>query len=448
MDSGITTSYRPRIIDDQIEHMLSKIGAIHLKGPKWCGKTTTAERHSKSALRLQNPLDPRNYEEIAKINLKLLLEGETPRLIDEWQTIPEIWNGVRAMVDLRKVYGQYILTGSSSPIYMPAEKNHSGAGRIATLNMRTMSLFESGDSSGAVSMRSLFDPDTVLESESRLEIEDIARLIVRGGWPSSIVNNIEDGETVGWYCDAILNSEITIDGKRRNREKMERLLRSLSRNISTGANNTTILRDMTGDDELPIGDASDEDAWIDENTARAPMNRDTLRDYISILKSICLIEDSPAWMPKLRSETCIRTSDTRYLTDPSIGAYFLGTSADDLLYDPETMGLLFENMVVRDLRVYAESIGGTVKHYRDKSGLEVDSIVHLNNGQWGAIEIKLSSRNAKSGVKNLLRLKERVDAEERNKLSFLAVITGDGYAYTDVSNGQRIHMIPIGCLRN
>lgn len=178
------------------------------------------------------------------------------------------------------------------------------------------------------------------------------------------------------------------------------------------------------------------------------MNRDTLRDYISILKSICLIEDSPAWMPKLRSETCIRTSDTRYLTDPSIGAYFLGTSVDDLLYDPETMGLLFENMVVRDLRVYAESIGGTVKHYRDKNGLEVDSIVHLNNGQWGAIKIKLSSRNAKSGVKNLLRLKERVDAEERNKLSFLAVITGDGYAYTDVSNGQRIHMIPIGCLRN
>lgn len=442
-----TNKYRPRIIDQQIERMLPMIGAIQIKGPKWCGKTTTAERHAKSVLRLQDPLDPKNYEEVARLNLGILLEGKTPRLIDEWQTIPQIWNGVRTMVDQRGLNGQFILTGSSTPVESKPGTMHSGAGRIATLNMRTMSLYESGDSNGNVSLGSLFDPNTVVSSQPIHDAMDIARLTVRGGWPSSVVNKVEGGEAVEQYCKAILESDINVNGRRRNREKMEMLLRSLSRNIATSASNPTILKDLTKDDELPEDDPEQEAAWSDEN-GKYPMSLDTLRSYMEALRSICLVEDMPAWQPKLRTTTSIRSSETRYLTDPSIGAHFLGADAEDLIYDPDMFGLLFENLVARDLRVYAESLGGKVRHYRDKNELEVDSIIHLRDGRWGAIEVKLSSSKVKDGTRNLLRLEDKVDVEERNKLSFLAVVTGDGYAYTDSVNGVKIHTIPIGCLKN
>lgn len=440
--------YRPRLVDDQIDHMLSSVGAVHIKGPKWCGKTTTAERHANSILRLQDPLDPVDYREIAKMNMSLLLQGKTPKLIDEWQTIPEIWNAVRNMVDRRGANGQFILTGSSLIPDAGAGVLHSGAGRIAPLQMRTMSLFESGESNGSVTLSSLFDKGQEVASMPVLTIDDISHILVRGGWPSTVVQGGRGGEAVGWYCDAILDSGIYVDGRKRNRQKMASLLRSLSRNIATGASNPTILEDMSSDDELPEGDIVQEDSWSQSEDMKAPMSIDTMRNYMDALRSICLVEDMPAWSPKLRSKTAVRTSDTRYLTDPSIAAYFLGASAEDLMFDPETFGQLFENLAVRDLRVYSQAIGGEVRHYRDKTGLEVDSVIHLRDGRWGAVEIKLSSKNFRSGAKNLIALKDKVDESERNKLSFLTVLTGDGYAYTDEIDGEQVHSIPIGCLRN
>lgn len=326
---------------------------------------------------------------------------------------------------------------------------HSGAGRIATIQMRTMSLYESGESTGAVRLSNLFD-DGMFESngESSLSYDDLVRIIVRGGWPEAVINGLDDGEVVSYYCEAVLNSEIFIDRKRRNRRKLEMLLRSLSRNVSTGASNRTILADITPDDEMPDGGEVGDSCWSESSFVEGsnpPMGIDTLRSYLEALEAISIVEDMPAWEPKLRSRTQIRTSDTRYVSDPSIAAHFLNATANYLVMDPDTFGLLFENLVIRDLRVYAQAIGGKVMHYRDKTGLEVDAIVHLNNGRWGAIEIKLSDKRVDEGVRSLIRLKEKVDEGERNKLSFLAVITGTGYAYT---RSDGVHVVPIGCLRN
>ena len=418
--------YRARMVDGQLKKELSAFGAVVIVGPKWCGKTTTAKQLAKSTIYMQDPKKRRTYLQMAQLDPSNLLVGENPRLIDEWQTAPQLWDAVRFDVDMRNEQGLYILTGSTSI----DEKKilHSGAGRIARMRMRTMSLFESGNSVGDVSLAALFSSAEKISGHSKLDIGDISKAIVRGGWPSSA--GMDDDTTykqVAGYCETILESDINmVDGKKRNAQKMRAMLRSLSRNISTSATNTTILQDITSNETRDV-------------------HINTVEDYLTALRRLYVIEDLPAWSPKLRSKTVIRTSETRHLTDPAMAAYFLGASPKDLEFDPETFGLLFESLCIRDLRVYAQSLGGHVYHYRDKEGLEADAVIHLHNGKWGAVEMKLGDHDIDEAAKNLRKLSNKVDAERMNSPSFLAVVTGTEFAYT---RDDGVHVVPIGCLRD
>jgi predicted AAA+ superfamily ATPase len=413
--------YRPRMADAELKRKLEAFGAVSIVGPKWCGKTTTAEQVAKSAVYMQDPDMAEEHKRMMKIKPSRLLEGEKPRLIDEWQTEPSIWDLVRYSVDKLSEEGLYILTGSAAIDESKIE--HSGAGRIGRMRMHTMSLYESGDSTGEVSISELFSGGEA-SGDSDLSIEDAAAILVRGGWPNSIGKRPEIAyDQIEGYCEAILKSEVKlVDGVDRDSNKMRLILRSLSRNISTSAPDTTILADI-------------------EKKDNGLMHLNTLRAYTKALREIYVLDDLPAWTPKLRSKTTIRTSDTRHLSDPAVAAYFLGASAKDLLSDTKTFGLLFESMVIRDLRVYASSLGGEVFHYRDSDGLEADAIIHLHNGEWGAAEVKLGSGMIDDAVKNLLKIKDKVDT---NSPSFLAVITATKYAYT---REDGVHVLPIGCLR-
>jgi Predicted ATPase (AAA+ superfamily) len=425
-DLGNTMEYRTRIVDGQLKKELNAFGAVVIVGPKWCGKTTTAKQLARSTIYMQDPKKRRTYLQMAQLDPSNLLMGENPRLIDEWQTAPQLWDAVRFDVDMRNEQGLYILTGSTSI----DEKKilHSGAGRIARMRMRTMSLFESGNSVGDVSLATLFSSAEKISGHSKLDIRDISKVIVRGGWPSSA--GMDDDTTykqVAGYCETILESDInTVDGKKRDAQKMRAILRSLSRNISTSATNTTILQDITSSE---TGD----------------VHINTVEDYLTALRRLYVTEDLPAWSPKLRSKTVVRTSETRHLTDPAMAAYFLGASPKDLEFDPETFGLLFESLCIRDLRVYAQSLGGHVYHYRDKEGLEADAVIHLHNGKWGAVEMKLGDHDIDKAAKNLRKLSNKVDAERMNSPSFLAVVTGTEFAYT---RDDGVHVVPIGCLRD
>lgn len=421
-----TDGYTPRIVDEEIKRKLRDFGAILVKGPKWCGKTTTSKTHSSSSLYLEDPDNRDRYIEIAEMKVSNLLKGDNPRLIDEWQIIPKIWDAVRFDVDRRNLPGLYILTGST--LVDRRQIMHSGTGRIATVRMRTMSLWESGESDGSVSISSLFESSTIVEGESDKSFEDIASLIVRGGWPAAVIRKVDGNSMAAEYCRSIIQPSFSSDGRRKSPERLRKVMESLSRNISTSATNSKLLEDTTPDGE-PV----------------PSMNRDTLTEYLDYLGDISVTEDVSAWTPKLRSQVRILTGNTRYLTDPSIAAYFLGASAKDLEYDPETFGLLFEALVIRDLRIYVQGLDGEVYHYRDKNGLEVDAIVHLWDGRWGAVEVKLNNAKVPDAVESLLSLSRKVDEEVRSKLSFMAVITATGYAYT---RPDGIHVIPIGCLKN
>jgi hypothetical protein len=403
--------YRARMVDNQLMEELEAFGAVVIVGPKWCGKTTTAKQLAKSVIFMQDPEKKDIYIRMAELNPSNILKGKNPRLIDEWQIAPKLWDAVRFSVDMRNEQGLYILTGSTS-VREDKEKEifHSGAGRISKMRMRTMSLFEYGISSGDVSISALFSSADKIEGHSELSIGDIAKAIVRGGWPSSLGKSDKIAyRQVAGYCETMLESDInTVDGKQRDPHKMRSILRSLSRNTSSGATNATILGDIT-------------------SSGSGGMHMNTLEDYISALRKLYVVEDLPAWSPKLRSKTAIRTSETRHLTDPAIAAYFLGATAKDLEFDPETFGFLFESLCVRDLRVYAQSLGGDVYHYRDKEGLEADAIIHLHNGRWGAIEMKLGSDEIDDAAKNLGKLRGKIDTEKMNAPSFLAVITGTEY---------------------
>lgn len=360
--------YLPRLVDELLEKELEAFGAVLITGPKWCGKTTTGLNQAKSTLFLQNPDEREQNLRLADVKPSLLLEGDNPRLIDEWQDAPQLWDSVRFSIDQRSETGLYILTGSTS--VDESLIAHTGTGRISRLKMRTMSLFESGDSNGEVSITQLLKSEEIA-SKSPHTIEDIANLIVGGGWPASIGKSLEVKQRqVAGYCKAIVNTEIsTADGISRDSEKVYQVLRSYSRHISTQSTIQTITRDVTRNFDS--------------------INRKTVGEYLEALQKIFVIEDLKAWSPKLRSKTTIATSSTRHFVDPAIAAYFLDANPVDLLNDLETMGLLFESLVVRDLRIYAESLGGSVYHYRDHSGQEADAILHFKNGQWGAIEVKL-----------------------------------------------------------
>jgi len=420
------SSYIRRISDDKLMLLLQAKGAVLVEGPKWCGKTRSAEEIAKSALYMQDPDTSKANILTAKTKPSLLLDGATPRLLDEWQVAPELWNAVRFAVDKRHANGQFILTGSVIP--SRTDDMHTGTGRIARMKMRTMSLFETYDSTGEISLQALFDGETKLEGVSSLSVEQLAFIINRGGWPAvAREKNEKIALTIASdYLEAIANEDISkADGIEKNPDRVKNLLRSLSRNISSEARTTTILHDLAGNDET--------------------LSQVTVDQYINALRKIFVIEDLPAWSVSLRSKSAIRTTAKRHFTDPSIAAASLRATPQRLLSDFETFGFLFESLCIRDLRVYAESIDGNVYHYRDKSGLEIDAIIQLADGRWGAAEIKMGAGEIENASENLLKLKRKVDTEKANEPSFLMVLTGTEYAF-QMENG--VWVVPLGCLKN
>ena len=417
--------YINRIMDKVIKYELEAFGAVLITGPKWCGKTTTAKQIARSVLYMQDPDRKESYLTLANIQPSKLLEGEKPRLIDEWQMAPQLWDSVRFDVDMKNNTGLYILTGSTT--VDESKISHSGAGRISRIKMRTMSLFESLDSNGNVSLKDLFDGKNEIDGTSNLDIEDIAELIIKGGWPGNINKPLKASmRSIEGYCDIIATSEIqTVDGVKRNEETTKSILRSLARHTSSTASDSTILSDV--------------------KVNNSSIHRNTLSDYLDALKKLFVIEDLPAWSPKLRSKTIIRTSNKRHLIDPAIAANMLKASPEDLIYDMNTFGLLFESLVVRDLRVYTQAIGGSVFHYRDNTGLEADAVIHLDDGRWGLVEVKLGNHLIDEASENLIKLKKIIDTNKIKEPSFLMIVTGTGYAY---KRKDGVIVVPIGCLKN
>lgn len=421
--------YKKRIVDEILQKKLKGKGAVLIQGPKWCGKTTTAEQISNSILYMANPEEKEQNLTLSDINPSLLLKGDTPRLIDEWQIAPKLWDAVRFEVDHRQSEGQFILTGSSVPANMD-EVTHTGTGRFSWLTMRPMSLYESGESNGSISLSDLFNDSKNITGTNNLELEDIAYLCCRGGWPRSIYMEKEIAlEQAFDYYDAVVNSDISrVDDINRNPNRAKNLMRSYARNIGTQASCETLKNDMINNDSTSL-------------------DSDTVLSYINALKKIFVIEESPAWNPNLRSKTAIRSSDTRYFVDPSICAASLGIGPEDLIKNLNTFGLIFETMCIRDLRIYAESINGKVYHYRDSSDLECDAVIHLRNGSYGLIEIKLGGDMLiEKGIENLLKLKNKIDTDKTNNPSFMMILTATGkYAY---KREDDIYIVPIGCLKN
>ena len=421
--------YRNRVVDAILQEKLEGKGAVLIEGPKWCGKTTTAEQIAKSVLYMDDPQSKEQNVNMAALNPKRLLSGETPRLIDEWQIAPKLWDAIRFEVDHRDDLGQFVLTGSAVP---PDTKEitHSGTGRFSWLMMRPMSLYESGESTGEVSLSRLFEGKGEVDGESKLDLERIAFLICRGGWPRSIDmrDKIALNQAIDYY-DAVVHSDINrADGVEKNPERVKRLMRSLARNQGQQIANTAIAADIAVNDESTI-------------------NQETVASYISALKKIFVVEDMPAWNPNLRSKSALRTSDTRYFVDASIAAAALGIGPNDLINDLNTMGFLFETMCVRDLRVYAEALGGSVYHFRNKAGLECDAVVHLRNGSYGLIEIKLGGEKLiREGVETLTSLTESIDTSKMKEPAFRMILTAaDQYAYR---REDGIFIVPVGCLKD
>ena len=421
--------YNYRIVDSLLQDKLEAKGAVLIEGPKWCGKTTTATQKAASILHMDNPTEKDQNLTLAKLNPLRLLKGAVPRLIDEWQIAPTLWDSIRYEVDQREEMGQFILTGSAVPADTK-EINHSGTGRFSWLMMRPMSLYESKESTGEISLKELFDENTNIDGENPNDIEKLAFLICRGGWPGAIDLKEKSALQQAFdYLDGVVKSDINrADGIEKNEERVRRIMRSLARNQGSQTPTTVIANDILANDSSSV-------------------NEDTVQTYIKALKKIFVIEDMPAWNPNLRSKSAIRTSDTKYYVDPSIASASLGLGPDDLLNDLNTFGLLFETLCVRDLRIFAESLNGSVYHYRDNTGLECDAVIHLRNGKYGLIEIKLGGDDLiEEGAKTLKKLKDCIDTTKMNKPSFLMVLTGIGkYAY---KREDGVLVIPIGVLKN
>ena len=423
-------AYKHRIADQLLQRKAQGKGAVLIEGPKWCGKTTTAKQLAGSVLDLGDPLVLKQSTEMMELSPNTLLDGDTPRLIDEWQALPPVWDAIRSEVDRRGMPSQFILTGSS--VLPEADETiHSGTGRFAYLKMRPMSLYESGDSSGTVSLRDLFEGRAFGEIQAnKLELEDIAFLTCRGGWPWATLITKETALDQAFdYVDSVTERDILrVDGIKRNPERTKFLLRSYARNISQAVSYATIRKDMISNDETSLSE-------------------DTVADYIKALKKLFVIEDLAAWNPNIRSKAAIRTSDTRHFVDASIGTAALGLGPKDLINDLQSFGLLFEDMVVRDLRVYADALDGQLYHYRDSNGLECDTVLHRRNGSYALMEIKLGGQDRiNEGAANLTALAENIDTERMPAPSFMAVITGVGpYAYR---RKDGIYVIPAGCLKD
>lgn len=425
----IKTDYKPRIADTLLSRKLAGKGAVLIEGPKWCGKTTTAKQQAKSVLDLGDSSVLKQSQQMMDISPKTLLQGDTPRLIDEWQTIPPLWDSIRNEVDKRSDFSQFILTGSSV-LPQADETVHSGTGRFARIKMRPMTLFESGESSGSIRLSELFNGNTIEPQSCDTELREIAYLICRGGWPMAtfLSGDIALDQAFD-YVDSVAERDIQrVDGVKRSPERTRLLLRSYARNISQQVSYSTIKSDMQSNDSRTL-------------------DEDTVADYIKALKRLFVIEDLEAWNPNLRSKSAIRTSDTRHFVDPSIGIASLGLGPDDLMNDLDSFGLFFEDLAVRDLRVFAEALDGKLYHYRDSSGLECDTVLHRRNGTYALIEVKLGGEKLiEEGAATLLSLAETIDTTRMEKPSFLMVLTAVGqYAY---QRPDGVFVTPISCIRD
>lgn len=425
----VMAKYKQRISDRILERKVLGKGAVLIEGPKWCGKTTTAKQFAKSILDLGDSSVLIQSKQMIEISPKTLLEGGTPRLIDEWQALPTIWDSIRSEVDRRGEPSQFILTGSS--VLPEADETiHSGTGRFAYIKMRPMSLFESGDSTGTVSLKDLFEGKSLEVQHNKLKIDDIAYLTCRGGWPwaTLIPKDVALYQAFD-YVDSVVNKDIQrVDNVKRSPERAKLLLRSYARNISQQISYTTIRKDMLSNDA-------------------STLDEDTVADYIKALKKLYVIEDLSAWNPNIRSQSAIRTSDTRHFVDPSIGTAALGLGPNGLINDLKSFGFFFEDMVVRDLRVYAEALDGKLYHYRDSKGLECDTVLHRRDGSYALLEVKLGGEDRiNEGAANMITLTNNIDTDKMPAPSFMAVIIGVGeYAY---QRKDGVYVIPIGCLKD
>ncbi|MBR4547094.1 MAG: ATP-binding protein [Paludibacteraceae bacterium] len=424
------SEYRPRIADQLLAESLEALGAVLVQGTKWCGKTTTSVHHANSVLYMDDPTQKAQNLALAQTNIKQLLAGATPRVIDEWELAPELWDAARFEVDHRDEHvGQFIFTGSAVPKEKDKEKMfHSGAGRFDWITMRPMSLWESGDSTGDVSITDLFD-GAMPEGTSSIDLDRLAFLTCRGGWPGALTLSENAALHVSRaYIKAVVNSDINrVDDVKRDPDLMLRIIRSLARNQGEQIPYTTLRADVINNEKVQLSD-------------------DTVESYVKVLKKIFLEEDMRAWNPNLRSKTAIRTTDTRYFVDSSIATAALGLGPKDLINDLIDFGFYFETLAVRDLRVYADALDGEVFHYRDKNGLECDAVLHRRNGSYGLIEIKIGGAdNIEKGAKTLKDLASKIDTTKMKAPSFMMVVTGIGqYAYR---RPDGICVVPIGCLK-
>lgn len=422
---GNQKQYLSRLYDLELQKALESSGAVLIEGAKWCGKTRTASKAAKSILFMQDSDNTSSYLVMADTKPSLLLKGDVPRLIDEWQMAPVIWDAIRFEVDKRNEVGQFILTGSAVP--SDNVTAHTGTGRISRMLMRPMSLYESKESNGSISLADLFAGKHDIEAISELTIEKISFALCRGGWPATVRKNNQAALRMSMdYVEAVINHDVSrVDNVDKNPNRVRALLRSLARNISTLATIQTIHDDIEATDNT-ISDK-------------------TISVYLNALRRIFVVEDVQAWSPSLRSKTAIRTSVKRQFVDPSIATAVMRINDEGLLKDFKTFGFLFESLCTRDMRIYAQVNDGEVFHYRDKSGLEVDMVVALYDGRWGAIEVKLGNKQVELAAENLLKLKNKIDTDKMGEPSFLMVITGGQFAYR---REDGVLVVPIGCLKN
>lgn len=433
--------YKNRVADRLLAEKLEAFGAVLIEGPKYCGKTTLATQQARSILSMADTDTLGQNLALARTNISRLLAGETPRLIDEWQIAPQFWDAVRNEVDKRNEDGQFMLTGSAVPPKPKKDENgniieeenihHTGTGRISRLRLRTMSLWESEDSTGDVSLEELFiNPDTV-DGVSDIDLDRLAYLTCRGGWPKAVLKKSEKAalaQAFDYYDSVVSNDIKRVDDIDREEELTKRIMRSYARNQGTQATVGTILADIKSNGDERMSDS-------------------TVYSYIKALKEIFVIEDSIAWNPNLRSKTAIRTSDTRYFIDPSIATAALGMGPKDMINDMETFGFIFETLAIRDLRIYADALDGKVYHYRDKNNLECDAVIHLRNGSYGLVEVKIGGAELiKEGAESLKTLSSKIDSTRMKTPSFMMVLTGIGnFAYKRPEDG--VLVVPIGCLK-
>ena len=422
--------YKKRVVDGVLDFYLECMGAVLIEGPKWCGKTRTGEEHAKSVIKLQDPDNVDKYRAAVKAKPTILLEGPTPRLIDEWQDFPILWNAIRHLVDERGEDGQFILTGSAVPHEEKKDEEsprHTGTGRIVRMRMRPMSLWESGESTGEISLSSLFDGAGDVTGRSRIGVDEIAHLVCCGGWPQAVLAKTPRAAYMksSSYVDEVVHEDVhRVDGIERNPDRVRNLLKSLARNISTLTTAETILQDLKANDSTVCDK--------------------TLSSYLNALRKIFLVEDVPAWSPSLKSRLAIRSAAKRQFVDPSVATAVLGATPRRLLNDFRSFGSLFESLCVRDMRVYAQPLDGEVRHYRDQTGLEADMIVVLKDGRWGAVEVKLGAGDIDSAADGLKKLKAKVDVSRMGHPSFLMVLTGTDLGYT---RKDGVIVCPLGCLK-